>query len=56
VGAADEAIFRDAAPLVLDAIDPMADFRGSADYKRKIAVVHVRRALEHAALEAKRAV
>jgi carbon-monoxide dehydrogenase medium subunit len=47
--AADETIFRDAAPLVLDAIDPIADFRGSAEYKRKMAIVHVRRALVAAA-------
>ena len=52
--AADEKIFREAAPLVLDAIDPIADFRGSTEYKRKMAVVHVRRALAAAALKAKR--
>ncbi len=51
---ADEKIFRDAAALVADAIDPIADFRGSADYKRKMAVVHVRRALAEAATKAKR--
>jgi aerobic carbon-monoxide dehydrogenase medium subunit len=51
--AANEELFRDAAPLVLDAIDPIADFRGSADYKRKMAVVHVRRALTEAATKAK---
>jgi carbon-monoxide dehydrogenase medium subunit len=51
--AADETVFRDAAPLVLDAIDPIADFRGSAEYKRKIAIVHVRRALASAADKAK---
>lgn len=51
--AANEELFRDAAPLVLDAIDPIADFRGSADYKRKMAVVHVRRALAEAATKAK---
>jgi carbon-monoxide dehydrogenase medium subunit len=48
----DEKTFRDAAPLVLGAIDPIADFRGSADYKRKMAVVHVRRALTEAAAQA----
>jgi carbon-monoxide dehydrogenase medium subunit len=52
--AADEKIFHEAAPLVLDAIDPIADFRGSSQYKRKMAVVHVRRALAEAALKAKR--
>jgi carbon-monoxide dehydrogenase medium subunit len=31
--AADERTFREAASLVLDAIDPIADFRGSAEYK-----------------------
>jgi len=46
---ADEKIFRDAAALVADVIDPIADFRGSADYKRKMAVVYVRRALAEAA-------
>ena len=52
--AAVEKNFREAAPLVLDAIDPIADFRGSADYKRKMAIVHVRRALAEAATRAKR--
>jgi carbon-monoxide dehydrogenase medium subunit len=52
--AADEKIFREAAPLVLDAIDPIADFRGSAQYKRKMAVVHVHRGLSEAAVKAKR--
>jgi aerobic carbon-monoxide dehydrogenase medium subunit len=52
--AADENLFREAASLVLDAIDPIADFRGSADYKRKMAIVHVRRALAEAIGKAKR--
>jgi len=52
--AANEELFRDAAPLVLDAIDPIADFRGSAEYKRKMAIVHVRRALSQALSEAKK--
>jgi carbon-monoxide dehydrogenase medium subunit len=52
--AANENIFRDAAALVLDAIDPVADFRGSAEYKRKMAIVHVRRALVEAGAKAKR--
>jgi carbon-monoxide dehydrogenase medium subunit len=51
--AANENIFREAAALVLDAIDPIADFRGSAEYKRKMAVVHVRRALAEATAKAK---
>jgi aerobic carbon-monoxide dehydrogenase medium subunit len=54
--ATDEKTFRDAAPLVLGAIDPIADFRGTAEYKRKMAVVHVRRALAQAASQAKRPV
>jgi CO/xanthine dehydrogenase FAD-binding subunit len=40
--------------LVADAIDPIPDFRGSADYKRKMAVVYVRRALAEAAAKAQR--
>jgi aerobic carbon-monoxide dehydrogenase medium subunit len=52
--AADEKTFHDAAPLVLGAIDPIADFRGSAEYKRKMAIVHVRRALAEAAAQADR--
>lgn len=50
---ADESSFRAAAPLVLNDIDPIADFRGSADYKRKMAIVHVRRALAEAAAKAR---
>ena len=49
----DEKAFRDAAALVQDAIDPIEDFRGSASYKRQMAVVHVRRALAEAAGRAK---
>jgi aerobic carbon-monoxide dehydrogenase medium subunit len=52
--AANESSFREAASLVLDAIDPIADFRGSAEYKRKMAVVHVRRALAEATAKARR--
>jgi aerobic carbon-monoxide dehydrogenase medium subunit len=52
--AADEKAFGDAAPLILESIDPIADFRGSTDYKRKMAVVHVRRALLEAAAKARR--
>jgi aerobic carbon-monoxide dehydrogenase medium subunit len=50
----DEKVFREAASLVLDAIDPIEDFRGSASYKRQMAVVHVRRALAAAASRAQR--
>ena len=51
--AADDAAIREASSLVLEAIDPIADFRGSAEYKRKMAVVHVRRALAEAAARAR---
>jgi CO/xanthine dehydrogenase FAD-binding subunit len=53
---ADETTFREAAPLVLRSIDPIADFRGSAEYKRKMAIVHVRRALAEAAAHVNRPV
>ena len=53
---ADETTFREAAPLVLRSIDPIADFRGSAEYKRKMAIVHVRRALAEAAAHVDRPV
>jgi carbon-monoxide dehydrogenase medium subunit len=52
--AADEETFREAASLVLNEIDPIADFRGSAEYKRRMAVVHVRRALAEASAKARR--
>jgi carbon-monoxide dehydrogenase medium subunit len=54
--AADEQTFREAASLVLNEIAPIADFRGSAEYKRKMAVVHVRRALAEASARARRPV
>jgi carbon-monoxide dehydrogenase medium subunit len=54
--AADAKEFRAAACLVANEIDPIADFRGSAEYKRKMAVVHVRRALAEAAAKARRPV
>ena len=53
---ADAATFREAASTVLDAIDPIADFRGSVEYKQKMAVVHVRRALAEASAKAVRPV
>ena len=37
---------RAAAEAVADQVDPLADFRGSAEYKRDMAVVFTRRALE----------
>ena len=46
-------VFRDAAALVADAVDPITDFRGSAKYKRDMAVVFVRRALAQATACAK---
>ena len=42
------AVIRDAAALVAEAVDPSDDFRGSADYKRDMAVVFVQRALDQA--------
>jgi len=49
VGAAPgEAAFRAAADAAADAVEPLADLRGSAAYKREMVRVHVRRALERA--------
>jgi carbon-monoxide dehydrogenase medium subunit len=53
---ADEKAFREAASVVPDAIDPISDFRGSAEYKRKMAVVHVRRTLAEACARSRRPV
>ncbi len=39
---------RSAAEAVAGQVDPLADFRGSSDYKRDMAVVFTRRALEQA--------
>ena len=39
---------REAAQQVEGLVDPISDFRGSADYKREMAVVWTRRALEQA--------
>ncbi len=50
---ADDLVFRDIGVYVADIVEPMADFRGSADYKRDMAVVHVRRALSQAAEQAR---
>ena len=41
---------RQAAEAVRDLVDPLDDFRGSADYKREMAVVFTRRALERTLL------
>ena len=46
--APDEAAFRKAADAAADAVEPLADIRGSATYKREMVRVHVRRALERA--------
>ena len=43
-----EDAFRAAADTVPEAVDPLDDFRGSADYKREMAGVFVRRALAQA--------
>jgi carbon-monoxide dehydrogenase medium subunit len=39
---------RTAADAVADQVDPLDDFRGSAEYKRDMAVVFTRRALSQA--------
>lgn len=41
-------LFRDAAAATAQVVNPLSDFRGSAAYKRDMAVVFVRRALERA--------
>ncbi|HEV8716895.1 MAG TPA: xanthine dehydrogenase family protein subunit M [Candidatus Binatia bacterium] len=46
-------VLREAAALVAEAVDPTSDFRGSAAYKREMAVVFVRRALAQAAARAR---
>ncbi len=51
----DEAI-RAAAATVAAAVDPLSDYRGSAEYKRDMAVVWVRRALTEARTRAQRVV
>jgi carbon-monoxide dehydrogenase medium subunit len=49
-----ESVFHEAAQLVTAAVDPTTDFRGSAAYKRSMAVVFVQRALVQAAARAQR--
>lgn len=48
-------ILRDAAALVTEEVDPLADFRGSAEYKRDMAVVFTQRAIEQAVIQAQEA-
>jgi carbon-monoxide dehydrogenase medium subunit len=53
VGAApDRAAFLRAAEAAAEEVNPLADIRGSASYKREMVRVHVRRALENALREA----
>mgnify|MGYP003394163612 CR=1 FL=1 len=47
-------VLREAAALVAETVDPTADFRGSAAYKRDIAVVFVQRALARAVERARK--
>ena len=42
---------REAAATVPDAVDPLDDHRGSAEYKREMAEVFTRRAIRQAAAE-----
>jgi carbon-monoxide dehydrogenase medium subunit len=46
--APDDELIREAAALVVDEVDPIPDARGSAEYKREMAAVFVRRALTDA--------
>ncbi len=48
-------VIRDATALVTEEIDPLADFRGSAEYKRDMAVVFTQRAVEQAVTRAQEA-
>jgi len=45
-------VLQEAAALVAAAVDPTADFRGSAAYKREMAVVFVQRTLAQAVARA----
>ena len=44
------ALIREAADAVAEQVDPLDDFRGSSEYKRDMAVVFTRRALERVLL------
>jgi carbon-monoxide dehydrogenase medium subunit len=46
-------VLREAAALIASVVDPIPDFRGSANYKRDMAVVFVRRALAQAVTRAR---
>ena len=48
-------LIRDAAALVAEEVDPLADFRGSAEYKRDMAIVFTQRAIEQAVTRAREA-
>jgi carbon-monoxide dehydrogenase medium subunit len=48
----DEAAFLRAAEAAAEEVNPLADIRGSASYKREMVRVHVRRALQNALREA----
>ena len=48
-------IIHEAAALVTEEIDPLADFRGSTEYKRDMAVVFTQRAIEQAVTHAREA-
>ena len=48
------AVLREAAALAVESVDPVTDFRGSATYKREMAGVFVRRAVAHAAAQARK--
>jgi carbon-monoxide dehydrogenase medium subunit len=49
IGAAvTPAVFATAADAAADEVEPLADIRGTAAYKREMVRVHVRRALEQA--------
>ena len=45
-------LIRHAADAIAEQVDPLSDFRGPADYKRDMAVVFTRRALERILSEA----
>ena len=46
-------VIHDAAALVAEEVDPLADFRGSVEYKRDMAVVFTQRAIEQAVTQAR---